>query len=159
MFPISIPPLRERGEDVLTLARHFVDRFCRDLNKKALALSPAALVEMRAYPWPGNVRELQNCIERAVILCDSETIHPRHLSLSFRDAAPVPSAATSPWDQIDLSGTLADALRRVLNEVERRKVERAIRDAAGNKPRAADLLQISPKMLQQKMKDYGITDA
>ena len=159
VFPISIPPLRERGEDVLTLARHFVDRFCRDLNKKALTLSPAALVEMRAYPWPGNVRELQNCIERAVILCDSETIHPRHLSLSFRDAAPVPSAATSPWDQIDLSGTLADALRRVLNEVERRKVERAIRDAAGNKPRAADLLQISPKMLQQKMKDYGITDA
>ena len=159
VFPIAIPPLRGRGDDVLTLARHFVDRFCRDLNKKALTLSPAALDEIRSYPWPGNVRELQNCIERAVILCDGEAIHPRHLSLSFRDAPQGSAAAVSPWDQIDLSGTLPDALRRVLNEVERRKIERALRDAAGNKIRAADLLQISPKMLQQKMKDYGSTEA
>jgi transcriptional regulator with GAF, ATPase, and Fis domain len=83
VFPIQIPPLRERADDIVILARHFVDRFCRDMNKKLLALSPAALDELRSYAWPGNVRELQNCIERAVILCDGDTIQPRHLNLSF----------------------------------------------------------------------------
>jgi DNA-binding NtrC family response regulator len=156
VFPIQIPPLRERSADVVILARHFLDRFCRDMTKKPLVLSPAALDDLRAYAWPGNVRELQNCIERAVILCDGDTIHPRHLNLSFRQ--PVAPAATSPWDQIDLSGTLADALRRTTSEVERRKIEQAIRDAAGNRMRAADLLQISYKVLQQKLKEYGFTD-
>jgi DNA-binding NtrC family response regulator len=157
VFPIQIPPLRERGHDIVTLARHFVDRFCRDLNKTPLSLSIAALEEMRTYPWPGNVRELQNCIERAVILCDGDTIHPRHLNLLFRNMA-VEAAPASPWEQIDLSGTLSDALRRVMNEAERRKVERAVKEAAGNRQRAADALQISVKMLQQKVKDYGIAD-
>src|SRR5207302_3660735 len=67
VFPITIPPLRERLDDITTLARYFIDRFCRDLNKKALILSPAAEQELCAYGWPGNVRELQNCIERAAI--------------------------------------------------------------------------------------------
>ena len=74
--------MRERAGDALILARHFVDRFCQDLDKKPLRLSPAALDDLEAYTWPGNVRELQNCIERAVILSDDETIQPRHLSLS-----------------------------------------------------------------------------
>jgi len=157
VFPIQIPPLRERSDDVVILARHFVDRFCRDMNKKTLAVAPAAIDELRVYAWPGNVRELQNCIERAVILCDGDTIHPRHLNLSFRQ--PVAPVATSPWDQIDLAGTMADALRRTTAEVERRKIEQALRDAAGNRMRAADLLQISYKSLQQKLKDYGFADA
>ncbi len=76
VFPIQIPPLRERADDVLILARHFVDKFCREVNKPSLTLSPAALEELRAYPWPGNVRELQNCIERAVILCDGDDDPP-----------------------------------------------------------------------------------
>jgi DNA-binding NtrC family response regulator len=158
VFPIQIPPLRERGDDVVTLARHFVDRFCRDLTKKPLVLSPAAIDELRAYGWPGNVRELQNCIERAVILCEGDTIHPRHLNLSFRHAPPAPQAA-SPWDQIDLSGTMADVLRRVTAEVERRKIELALRDAGGDKPRAAEALQINYKTLLQKLRDYGIAEA
>jgi DNA-binding NtrC family response regulator len=157
VFPIQIPPLRERSEDVLILARHFVDKFCREMNKNLLVLAPASIDELRTYAWPGNVRELQNCIERAVILCDGETIHPRHLNLSFRQ--PVVPVATSPWDQIDLTGTLSDATRRVTIEVERRKIEQAIRDAAGNRVRAAELLQVSYKTLQQKLKDYGFIDA
>ena len=71
VFPITIPPLRVRTGDIPILAHHFVERFCRDLTKPTLMLSPAALDELRAYGWPGNVRELQNCIERAVILCDT----------------------------------------------------------------------------------------
>jgi DNA-binding NtrC family response regulator len=157
VFPITIPPLRERTGDVPTLARHFVEKFCRDLNKQTLILSPAALDDMHTYPWPGNVRELQNCIERAVILCDGDTIHPRHLSLSLRPGS-IPAPA-SPWDQIDLSGTMLEATRRVATEVERRKVEQALRETANNKQRAAELLQISYKSLVSKLREFGIPDA
>jgi DNA-binding NtrC family response regulator len=155
VFPIQIPPLRERGDDVVILAHHFVGKFCRDMNKTALALSPAVLDELRAYSWPGNVRELQNCIERAVILCEGDSIQSRHLNLSFRTPAGG-AAAAGPWDQIDLSGHLDDVLRRIGREVERRKLEQAIKDAAGHKQRAADLLLISYKSLVQKLKDHGL---
>jgi transcriptional regulator with GAF, ATPase, and Fis domain len=161
VFPIEIPALRERGGDVETLARHFIERFCRDLNKKVLTLAPAALDELRTYPWPGNVRELQNCIERAVILCEGDAIHPRHLNLSFK--APAESVeqtdtVTTPWDQIDLSGSLADVLRRVTTEVERRKVEQALREAGGDRLRAANTLQINPKLLAIKIRELGVAE-
>ena len=156
VFPISIPPLRERPGDIATLARHFVDKFSRDLNKQ-LRLSSAALEELQVYPWPGNVRELQNCIERAVILCDDDAIQPRHLSLSFRPGAVAPPV--SPWDQIDLSGTMLEATRRVAAEVERRKIGQAMQDAAGNKQRAAEALQISFKALTSKLREYGLAES
>jgi DNA-binding NtrC family response regulator len=157
VFPIQIPPLRERVDDVLILARHFVEKFCRDLNKTELTLAPGAIDELRAYQWPGNVRELQNCIERAVLLTEGDTIPARHLSLSFRQTTPAAPAA-SPWDQIDLSGTMADALRRVADEVERRKIMQALEDANGNKAHVADALHIGYKVLLQKMKIYGIAE-
>jgi DNA-binding NtrC family response regulator len=127
------------------------------MNKKPLSLSLSALDELRAYAWPGNVRELQNCIERAVILSESDAIQPRHLNLSFRAASLAPPPA-SPWEQIDLTGTLSDVLRRVTAEVEKRKIEQAIRDSGNNKQRAADILQVSYKTLLQKLRDYGIDD-
>ena len=102
------------------------------------------------------MRELQNCIERAVILCDGDTIHSRHLSLSFRPGAV--AAPVSPWDQIDLSGTMLEATRRVTSEVERRKVEQAMQEAAGNRQRAADHLQISYKSLVSKLREFGIAE-
>jgi len=156
VFPIQIPPLRERVDDVLILARHFVEKFSRDLNKKALTLAPGAIDELLVYQWPGNVRELQNCIERAVILTEGDAIHARHLNLSSRQVAPPPVA--SPWDQIDLSGTIPDALRRVTEEVERRKIAQALLDCNGNKAHVADALHIGYKMLLQKMKTYGIAE-
>jgi DNA-binding NtrC family response regulator len=103
--------------------------------------------------WPVNVRELQNCIERAVILTEGDTIHARHLNLSFRE--PIPATAPAGWDQIDLSGTLAEASRRILTEVERRKIEQSLKDASGNKGRAADILQISYKTFTAKLREYG----
>src|SRR5687767_557820 len=87
VFPITIPPLRERPDDILMLARFFIERFSRDLKKKPLSLAQSAIEELRAYAWPGNVRELQNCIERAVILTEGDTIHSRHLNLSFQEVA------------------------------------------------------------------------
>jgi len=160
VFPIVIPPLRDRPDDIPTLARYFIDKFCRELNKKPLVFSPSAEEELRVYGWPGNVRELQNCIERAVILTEGETIHPRHLNLSFRDrnapAVPAVEPEVGPWATLDWSGSLADVSRRVMSEIERRKIELALKEAAGNRGRAAELLQISYKTLTTKLRDYGL---
>ena len=157
VFPIVIPPLRDRPSDIPTLARFFIDKFCRDLNKRPLVLSPAAEEELRTYSWPGNVRELQNCIERAAILTEGDTIHPRHLNLSFRgpSLAALVDEDGGPWSKIDLSGTLAEASRRTLNEVERRKIEQALKDAGGNRGRAAEVLQVSYKTFTAKLREYG----
>ncbi|HEY1910348.1 MAG TPA: sigma-54 dependent transcriptional regulator [Vicinamibacterales bacterium] len=158
VFPIVIPPLRDRPNDIPTLTRYFIDRFCRDLKKQSLALSPAAEEELRAYSWPGNVRELQNCIERAAILTEGDTIHPRHLSLSFRDA-PIAGASSEEedaWSRIDLSGTLAEASRRTLTEMERRKISQALKEAQGDAGRASEMLQIGYRQLLAKLKDYGL---
>jgi DNA-binding NtrC family response regulator len=159
VFPITIPPLRDRPDDIPMLAKHFIERFSRDLNKKPLVLAPSAVQELQEYQWPGNVRELQNCIERAVILTEGDTIHARHLSLSFRETPlqpPAPDDDGTPWSKIDLTGTLADATRRAVGEVERRKIDQALREAAGNRNRAADILQISYKTLLAKLKEYGL---
>jgi transcriptional regulator with GAF, ATPase, and Fis domain len=156
VFPIRIPPLRERGGDVVILARHFADRFSRDLNRTTLTLSPAAIDELTAYPWPGNVRELQNCIERAAILCEADTIHPRNLNLTFR---PPPAVEPSdPWDQIDLSGTLPAALRRTVEEVERRKLEQALAESGGNRQRVVELLGVDFRTLLQKLKEHKLEE-
>ena len=157
VFPITVPPLRERPGDIPVLARFFVDRFCRDLKKKPLVLSPQALEQLQAYRWPGNVRELQNCIERAVILTDGDTILPRHLNLSF--AAPLEDEnPPSPWAHVDLSGTLTEVTRRVSSQVEKAKILEVLAEAGGNKGRAAELLQIGYKMLLSKLKEHGIQE-
>jgi transcriptional regulator with GAF, ATPase, and Fis domain len=158
VFPISIPPLRERPSDIQMLARHFIERFCRDLNKKPLALAPSAIDELLAYSWRGNVRELQNCIERAVILTDGDTIHARHLNLTMHDDhAGAASEEEDPWAKIDLAGSMAEASRRVLADVERRKIVQALKEASGNPGIAAEILQVSFKTLQAKLKDYQIS--
>jgi DNA-binding NtrC family response regulator len=154
VFPITIPPLRDRPEDIAILARHFVERFSRDL-KKTTVLSPGAIEELEKYRWPGNVRELQNCIERAVILSESGTIHARHLHLALH--APLALAeAPSPWATFDLSGSLADATRRAQVEVERRKLEQTLKEAGGDKGRASDILGIPFKALLGKLKEHGL---
>ncbi len=156
VFPITIPPLRERPDDIPMLAKYFIERFCRDLKKRSLVLAPSALEELGAYPWPGNVRELQNCIERAVILTEGDTIHARHLNLSSRQAQASAVATDDPWAQIDLSGSMTDASRRILAEVERRKIVRALEEAAGNRNRAAELLQVSYKTFMAKLSEYAL---
>ena len=153
VFPITVPPLRERGGDIPVLARYFVDRFCRDLKKKLLTLSPAALEQLQTYRWPGNVRELQNCIERAVILADGDTILPRHLNLSFVETSP-DTEPINPWAHVDMTGSLTDVTKRVTVEVERLKIEETLREAEGNKGRAAELLQVSYKSLVSKLSEY-----
>jgi len=156
VFPITIPPLRERTDDVRTLARFFIEKFSREVGKPVLVLSPAAEDEMRRYPWPGNVRELQNCIERAVILTEGGTIHPHHLHLSFRRDAPPADDVIDPWANIDLTGSLADATKRTVATVERRKLQQAMTEANGQAGRAAEILQVTYKALLGKLKEHGL---
>ena len=154
VFPIAIPPLRDRQADIPILARHFVDRFCRELKKKPAILAPSAVDELQKYHWPGNVRELQNCMERAVILSETDSIHARHLNLSLH--SPSLPDAPSPWATFDFSGTLSEVTRRAQAEVEKRKIEQALKESGGNEGRAADLLGIAYKPLLAKIKEYGL---
>ncbi|HSC29076.1 MAG TPA: sigma-54 dependent transcriptional regulator, partial [Vicinamibacterales bacterium] len=155
VFPITVPPLRDRPGDIPLLARYFVDRFCRDMKKRPIALTPTAVELLVSYTWPGNVRELQNCIERAVILSDGAAIQPRHLNLSF-SAIERPESPPDPWAQFDLSGSLAEVTRRATSHVERVKIEDALREADNNKGRAAELLQVSYKLFMAKLREHRL---
>ena len=156
VLPITVPPLRERGDDVLRLAQHFIGRFCRELGRPLFRLGDDAAEAMQVYHWPGNVRELQNCIERAVILADGDTLHARHLNLSFAAGPGRAEPPVDPWAVVDLSGTLADVLRRAQREVEQRKIVQALDECGGDRGRAADVLQIPMRMLLAKLRDYGL---
>ena len=152
VFPVEVPALRDRRDDIPKLAHHFVERVCRDLGK-TITLSPEAVTELMAHNWPGNIRELQNALERAVILAEGDVLLPRHLSLS-----PVPKSGSSadPWDRIDLRGSLAEATARTVSEVERRKIQQALSDTGGDRGRAADLLQINYKALEAKLRELRL---
>ena len=156
VFPITVPPLRERKGDIAVLSRYFVDRFCRDLNKKALVLSPEAQEHLERYHWPGNVRELQNCIERAVILSDGETIQPRHLSLSFVEASDDTPEPPDPWASFDLTGSLNEVARRGAAEAERRKIQQVLSQADNDKGRASEILGITYKAFMSKLKEHRL---
>ena len=155
VFPITIPPLRDRPDDIPILARYFVDRFCKDLKKPAIALSSSAEEVLEGYSWPGNVRELQNGIERAVILCETHEIQPRHLSLatdSVRGKKP-----GDPWDHLDLSGTLEEASQRIHAEFERHKIVQVMDAAKGDTQVAAGRLRINHRDLLGKLKQYQLS--
>ncbi len=152
VFPVQVPALRDRLEDIPKLAHHFVERVAKDVGRK-ITLSPEAVALLMAHDWPGNIRELQNALERAVILADGGTLLPRHLSLS-----PVPRSGSSgdPWERVDLHGSLAEATARAVGEVERRKVQQALLDAGGDRGLAADLLQMNYKALEAKMRELKL---
>jgi DNA-binding NtrC family response regulator len=161
VFPVVIPPLRERASDVPLIARFVLQRTAAELNKPTPELSADAQTVLTEYSWPGNVRELENCLERAVILSDGAIIEARHLGLPTRplSAGSLAAPMTDPWDQIDLSGTLDDASRRVVREVERRKIAEALRATDGDTVKAAERLGMPSRLLMRKIRTYGVMAA
>ncbi|HEX8847395.1 MAG TPA: sigma-54 dependent transcriptional regulator [Pyrinomonadaceae bacterium] len=149
VFPVEIPPLRERGDDIALLARHFASQLGRETHGREATLSDASLSALRLHSWPGNVRELENAIERACILADSATLEPADLGLM---KAMEPEA----FSELDMMGTLAEAADRAVRFVERRKIAAALRAHGGNKTRAAETLGVSYKTLLTKIKDYEL---
>ncbi|HEY8470634.1 MAG TPA: sigma-54 dependent transcriptional regulator [Longimicrobiales bacterium] len=152
---ITLPALRERGEDAGLLAEHFLRQFCREYNRRACRFSEEAYAALLAYPWPGNVRQLQNVIERAVLVCQGDTILPEHLPARIRGGG---SAAPEAGPVGPDAETLArqDALLP-LEELERRHISRALALAGGRMGRAAKLLGIHRNTLRRKLQAYGMT--
>ncbi len=154
--PITVPPLRERGEDVLLLAEHFLERFRQEFRKPGLRLNQGTKARLRSYPWPGNVRELQNAIERAAILSNGDEIDERALQLP----AAKPSAEQLPGGMLDETfaweGPLEEVSQRAVAHVERFKIENALRESKWNKTRAAEKLGVSYKTLLSKIRSLGL---
>jgi DNA-binding NtrC family response regulator len=156
--PMTIPPLRERGNDVLLLADHFLDKFSREFAKPGLEISPEARERMLHYRWPGNVRELQNTLERAVILADGLSIRPEGLQLPATkpDVGQLPEGMLQ--EKFDWEGSLEEVTGRAVGHVERVMLENALRECKWNKTRAAEKLGVSPKTLLAKLRTAGLED-
>jgi DNA-binding NtrC family response regulator len=137
---LHIPSLRERKDDILPLARFFLNRYAVDFKKKVSGFSPAAIEKIRSYAWPGNVRELQNAIERAVLLCEGETIEPSNMTM---EAGPDDPGFVS-----------MDTLH--LEELERGAIARALKSCRGVQKEAAKLLGVSPRVLNYKIQTLKI---
>lgn len=155
-IPITIPPLRQRGDDVVLLADHFLERFRREFRKPGLQFTAESLARLRSYHWPGNVRELQNTIERAAILADNQEIDADALQLP----SPRPAAKEMPLGMLSeeflWEGPLEDVAQRAVNHVERFKIDTALREAKWNKSRAAEKLGVSYKTLLHKIRALGL---
>jgi DNA-binding NtrC family response regulator len=151
VFPIEIPPLRDRGDDVTLLARHFAAEIGRELRGREAELTDEAVAALKHHRWPGNVRELENTIERACILSDTMRLEPSDLGLG-----PKANDDSDALQELDLSGTLSDVAHRVLRLVERRKIQSALAANDGNKSRTAEDLGVSYKTLLNKMKEYTL---
>jgi DNA-binding NtrC family response regulator len=153
VIPISLPPLRERIDDVPLLADHFLRRFCERLDVPTLRLEPAALAVLMEHDWPGNIRELENLMERVVLLADGDRITPDDL-LGLRSSP----ALAHDDDDLDALG-LKEYVRVHTAKLERARIRRVLDAEEGNVTRAAKRLGISRKSLQTKMKDYGLRDS
>ena len=162
VVPIRVPPLRERREDILPLARHFLAQFNRQFGKSFATIEPGAEQILVSYPWPGNIRELRNLFERIVLLSQGVRIQPQHLTAAI---APAPSrtdvssltvlrgileAGQIPEGGFDLEGTLGG--------IERDIIRRALDRSGGNQSKTAEVLQMKRDKLRYRMKLYGFQD-
>ena len=139
---VRIPPLRERRDDILPLANHFLERFRAELGRPKATFTSSAVAGLPEYDWPGNVRELRNVIERAMIVSESDAIGRTDLGLS-----PTVKEGVGPAD---------DEAALTLEMMERRHIARVLERAAGSKTRAATMLGVSRSTLWEKLKRYGI---
>ena len=160
VFPIRIPPLRERKNDILPLAEHFLVRYGRTMGRQGLKLSPASQNDLANYPWPGNVRELENAIQRALLLSDGEMIEPADIELH---GSQVPAQTASPAPPTALDGT---ALAYVsdqestasgaqdMDSIEREHILKVLKQVGGNRKEAVNILGLSERALRYKLKAY-----
>lgn len=147
VFPISIPPLRERRADILPLARFFLEGFCRDMNRQRLSISEDAVRTLERYVWKGNVRELRNVIERAVIMADGAVVETGHLALCDPEVTP---------SGVPASGSLLAIGEAAARAAEKSMIEKVLQETGGNKSRAAEMLGVSYKTLLTKIKEFGL---
>ena len=143
VFPIYIPPLRERKTDILLLAEHFLAKYARENNKHIKRISTLAIDLLNSYHWPGNVRELQNCMERAVLVCNEDTIQSTHLPPTLQRV-----------DTVEVKEQLS--LAHQVENFEKELIVDALKKTRGIKSKAADYLSTTERIIGYKMKQYGI---
>jgi Nif-specific regulatory protein len=142
VFPIFLPPLRDRKADILLLADHFVDQYARAHRKPVQRITTPAIDMLMRYHWPGNVRELENVIERAIVVCDGSAIHGRHLPPTLQ----TPEAAGAP----------AGSLRAAVAQLERDLLQDALKTCRGSVTEAARLLVSTERIVRYKLRKYGV---
>jgi DNA-binding NtrC family response regulator len=147
VFPISIPPLRERREDVPELADFFIRKYCLEMKKEKKTPSADALNLMDKYLWPGNVRELENTIERAIILCEGKKILPEHLAIRLPSNSEI---------RLREGAGLKEVGQFAQGEAEKAMILRVLTQTRGNKRKTSDILKIDYTTLFEKIKKYNI---
>ncbi len=150
VIPLIVPPLRERREDIVPLTRHFLAKYCREMNRGEMGISRQALESLEGYPWPGNVRELENAVERLVALTESETITLAELPESI-----VKQNANRLSFSYDLDDTGLD-FAATISEIETLIISRALARTDHVKARTAALLKMNRTTLVEKMKRLGL---
>ncbi len=143
VFPIYIPPLRERKTDALLLAEHFLQKYAKENNKEITRISTLGIDLLNSYHWPGNVREIQNCMERAVLVCDGDTIQSTHLPPTLQRA-----------DTVDVRENLS--LAHQVEHLEKELIIDSLKKARGIKSKAAKYLSTTERILGYKMRQYRI---
>jgi two-component system, response regulator FlrC len=154
VFPVAIPALRQRREDIVAIARHFVVDHGGRLGRSGVSLSPAAEAALAAHNWPGNVRELENVIQRALILSTGSSIGPEHLNLVPKVFAEAPVAAAQPV--VVEPGKLLEVEKRADNmkDLERDHILRTLAEVGGSRKQAIERLGISERTLRYKLQQY-----
>ena len=147
VIPVTLPPLRERVDDIPPLAEYFLAMYRHRYHKPDVRLAPATQDALCAYSWPGNVRELRNLTERLVLLCAEPVIEPAHLPLEMRLATGLPAAEYG-------HGSLT--LEAAVRQAEVAAIVRAWSEAGGSKARLADILAVSPRTLRYKLAEYEL---
>ena len=154
MFPVLIPPLRERREDIAPLTQHFVHKFGRSMCKRVEAITPGALDKLQRYTWPGNVRELENVIERALILCSEPAI--RADDLDFGPVSVLPAESMTSRPPTLSAGADARPLDERLSEQEREQIIQAVETAGGNVAAAARTLGVNRSTLYYRLRKHSL---
>jgi len=162
VIPLTVPPLRERREDVPLLARHFIDELAGEYGKAPHRMTEEALAAMSSYGWPGNVRELRNIIERLVIMVPRDRIERADLPPELRGSAPAarPSQASDGKDaelEALAACTASPSLKEGRARFERLFIARKLADCGYNVSRTAEALGVERSHLHRKLKAYGLT--
>jgi DNA-binding NtrC family response regulator len=148
VFPIPLPPLRERREDIVPLAMHFLRRYSQKLRKEIVGMSKEAVGLLERYAWPGNIRELENAIERAVILSQGTVVTAQELPRDVREPLKAPLLSSDTF-RLPPGGI-------ALSDLERELIRQALEQTHQNKSQAAKLLRLSRTQLRTRMRHYGL---
>lgn len=154
VFPVDIPSLRQRPEDIVPIARHFIAQHGGRLGRSGVGLSPAAEAALKTHAWPGNVRELENVVQRALIMAPADVIEPEHLNLQPRAFAEAPSRPAFTVMEPASAALLPEKKPDNMKDMEREHILRTLQELGGSRKLTVEKLGISERTLRYKLQQY-----